>query len=113
MGKHLNPLAWPHCKLQHAVHSKGSSSSLKLWPSLTPQAAGHNLLAMSQHKLPAPLVSLQHARRAGSSTDKSPSEGSCRCMTDLQVLLLLQQLEVREQREQPVSMVHQGLLGVK
>ena len=34
-------------------------------------------------------------------------------MTDLQVLLLLQQLEVREQREQPVSVVHQGLPDVK
>ena len=32
---------------------------------------------------------------------------------DLQALLLLQQLEVRKQREQPVSVVHQGLPAVK
>ena len=34
-------------------------------------------------------------------------------MTDLQGLLLLQQLEVRKQCKQPVSVVHQGLPDVK
>ena len=34
-------------------------------------------------------------------------------MTDLHVLLLLQQLEVRKERKQPVSTVHQGLPDVE
>ena len=44
---------------------------------------------------------------------RSAGGTGCRCTTDLQVLLLLQQLEVRKQRKQPVCVVHQGLPGVK
>ena len=70
MGMHLNLIACTHCKMQQAVHKKGSKSAA--WTSgLLPRRRFH-LPAMSLHKLPAPLVSLHHAMIAGSSTKRRP-----------------------------------------